>query len=299
MKSTAPCPDLYARITDRIIATLETGVRPWLQPWSTEHCAEQRPLLPLRHNGTPYRGINILLLWGDALDKGFTRITWMTYKQAEELGGQVRKGEHGSLVVYADRFTKTETGASGEETSRDIAFLKSYTVFNVEQIDGLPARFTEPPAPRGDPTRTVDLIAAAETFFAGTGADIRHGGAKAFYAPACDRIQLPPPEAFRDAESYTATKAHELIHWTGHPSRTAREFGKRFGDQAYAFEELVAELGAAFLCAELAITPEPREDHAAYLAHWLKVMKADKRAIVSAAAHAQRALDFLQGLQAA
>lgn len=294
MKSNQPKSDLYSRITDRIIDQLEQGVRPWLKPWSASHLEERLPLLPLRHNCVPYRGINILLLWGDAMEKGFTCNIWMTYKQAEEFGAHVRKGEHGSLVVYADRFTKTQEGQNGEETQREIAFLKSYTVFNVEQIESLPARFLEPPAPRGEP---LPLVEEAETFFKNTGADIRHGGNRAFYAPGMDRIQLPPPEAFRDAESYTATKAHELIHWTGHESRNAREFGKRFADKAYAFEELIAELGAAFLCAELAIAPEPREDHAAYLAHWLEVLKADKRAIVSAAAHAQRALDFLQGLQ--
>ena len=142
-------------------------------------------------------------------------------------------------------------------------------------------------------SEAVHLVEEAEAFFASTGAVFRHGGNRAFYAPSQDAIQLPPPEAFRDAESYAAIKAHELIHWTGHESRMAREFGKQFGDTAYAREELVAELGAAFLCADLGITPEPREDHAAYLASWLKVLKEDKRAIFSAAAHAQRAADFL------
>lgn len=218
----------------------------------------------------------------------------MTYKQADELGAHVRKGEHGALVVYADRFTKTETNDKGEELERQIPFMKGYTVFNVAQIEGLPEHYYGKPAPLPEPLR---LIEAAESFFAATGAEFRHGGNRAFYAPAGDFIQLPPPEAFRDAESYAATKAHELVHWTGHPSRLAREFGKRFGDTAYAREELVAELGAAFLCADLALTPEPREDHAAYLDHWLTILKEDKRAIFSAAAHAQRAADHLTGLK--
>jgi antirestriction protein ArdC len=285
--------DIYARVTDRIVEDLAAGVRPWMKPWSAGH-AEGRISRPLRHNGTPYRGVNVLLLWGEAQAKGFGSPSWMTYKQAQELGGQVRKGEAGSLVVYADRYTKSETNERGEEAEREVAFMKGYTVFNVEQIDGLPAKYVAPPAPALPP---LQLHQAAEAFFAGTRATFCHGGSRAFYAPAQDFIQLPPAEAFRDAESYAGTKAHELIHWTGHPSRNAREFGRRFGDRAYAFEELVAELGAAFLCADLGITSEVQPDHAAYLAHWLQVLKEDKRAIFSAAAHAQRAADYLQSLQ--
>lgn len=295
-KPTQSRVDVYSRVTSRIIADLEQGVRPWLKPWSVENAADCLPALPLRHNGQAYRGVNILLLWGEAMDKGFTRNVWMTFKQAQEYGAHVRKGEHGAQVVYADRFTKTETDEAGEEQTRDIPFLKTYAVFNVEQIEGLPAHFMEPPESRDD-ARTLDLIKEAEEFFTRTGARFRHGGNRAFYAPGSDHIQLPPPEAFRDAESYTATKAHELVHWTGHPARMDREFGKRFGDSAYAFEELVAELGAAFLCADLRASNEPREDHAAYLAHWLEVLKSDKRAIFTAAAHAQRALDFLHECQ--
>ena len=287
--------DVYERVTSRLIAYMEQGTRPWLKPWSAAN-TEGRIERPLRHNGTPYRGVNVVLLWCDAIEKGFQSSQWMTYRQAQELGGQVRKGETGSLVVYADRYTKTETNDQGEEDERSIPFMKGYTVFNVDQIDGLPAQYR--PAPR--PTLpAVELHQVAEEFFAKTGATIRHGGNRAYYATALDYIQLPPPETFKDAESYAGTKAHEFIHWTGHKSRNAREFGKRFGDQAYAFEELVAELGAAFLCADLGITPEVREDHAAYLSHWLQVLKEDKRAIFTAAAHAQRAADTLHALQEA
>ena len=287
--------DVYARVTDRIVEDLTAGVRAWMKPWSGDH-TEGRISRPLRHNGTPYRGVNVLLLWGEAQAKGFGSPSWMTYKQAQELGGQVRKGEAGSLVVYADRYTKSETNERGEEAEREVAFMKGYTVFNVEQIDGLPAQCLGPVAPV---LPSLPLHQTAEAFFAATGATFRHGGSRAFYAPARDFIQLPPAEAFRSAESYAATKAHELIHWTGHPCRNAREFGRRFGDRAYAFEELVAELGAAFLCADLGVTPEVQPDHAAYLSHWLQVLKEDKRAIFSAAAHAQRAADYLQGLQVA
>lgn len=295
-KTTAPRADVYSRVTDRIVSDLTQGVRPWLKPWSADHAADRLPSLPLRHNGTPYRGMNVLLLWGDAMEKGYSAPIWMTYKQAEALGAHVRKGEHGSLVVYADRFNKTEANDKGEEVETSIPFMKGYTVFNVEQIEGLPAQYVQPTAPRDD-SRRLELIEKAEEFFAGTRAAFRHGGNRAFYAPAADFIQLPPADAFRDAESYAATKAHELVHWSGHAQRMAREFGKRFGDHAYAFEELVAELGSAFLCADLGITPEVRDDHAAYLGHWLDVLKEDKRAIFSAAAHAQRAADFLHGLQ--
>lgn len=218
----------------------------------------------------------------------------MTYKQAETLGAHVRKGERGSLVVFADRYTKTESNDQGEDVERSIPFMKAYTVFNVEQIEGLPTQYQPTPAPDVAP---LPLIESAESFFAGTGAVFRHGGNQAYYVPSADVIQLPPPEAFRDAESYAATKAHELTHWTGHQDRMAREFGKRFGDKAYAFEELVAELGSAFLCADLDVTPETRDDHASYLAHWLDVLKSDKRAIFTAAAHAQRAADYLHSLQ--
>jgi len=287
--------DVYTRVTDRIVADLEKGVRPWLKPWNAGN-TEGRITLPLRHNGTLYRGINVLLLWGETIEKGYASNIWMTFKQAQELKAHVRKGEHGSLVVYADTFTKTETNAKGEEEEKNIPFMKGYTVFNVEQVEGLPEHYYTKPVPAGE---KLQLIENAERFFAATGAVIRHGGNRAYYAPAVDVIQLPPPESFKDAESYAATKAHEFTHWTKHEARHNRDFkAKRFGDEGYAREELVAELGAAFLCADLGVTPEPREDHASYLDHWLRVLREDKRAIFSAAAQAQRAADYLHSLQA-
>jgi antirestriction protein ArdC len=286
--------DLYTRVTDRIVSDLENGVRPWFKPWNAGN-TEGRITRPLRHNGVAYQGINILLLWGSAMEKGYSANTWVTFKQAQELGANVRKGEHGSMVVYADRFRRTETNDKGEDVEREIPFLKSYTVFNVEQIDGLPERYQVRPAPAAE---KLQLVEEAEQFFNATGATFRHGGNQAYYSPAQDAIQLPVPEAFRDAESYAATKAHELTHWTKHQTRLDRDFGRqKFGDEGYAREELVAELGAAFLCADLSITPEIRDDHAAYIGSWLKVLKEDKRAIFTAAAHAQRAVDYLHGLQ--
>ncbi len=288
--------DIYQRITDRIVADLEQGVRPWHKPWNAEHAAG-RITRPLRAGGQPYNGINIIMLWSAAMAQGFAAPIWMTFRQAKELGGHVRKGEKGSLVVYANTITKTEENEkTGEEEERNIPFMKGYTVFNVEQIDGLPAHFY---APAQAPLDPVQRIETAETFFKSTGADIRHGGNQAYYTVTHDYVQMPPFETFCDAQSYYATLAHECTHWTRHASRLERDFGrKRFGDEGYAMEELVAELGAAFLSADLDLTPEPREDHAAYIASWLKVLKDDKRAIFTAAAHAQRAADYLTCLQA-
>ena len=287
--------DVYQKITDQIVSELEKGVRPWFKPWNAEHAAG-RITRPLRGNGIPYQGINVLMLWSAAMAKGYAAPIWMTFKQALDLGAHVRKGEEGSLVVYADKIVRTETdAATGEEAERAIPFMKGYTVFSVEQIDGLPEHYYGKLTPRAE---TVPRIERAEAFFAATRATIRHGGTMALYSVTHDHVQMPPIEAFRDAESYYATLAHEATHWTRHPSRLDRDFGrKRFGDEGYAMEELVAELGSAFLSADLDLTPEVREDHAAYIASWIKVLKDDKRAIFSAASHAQRAADFLHGLQ--
>jgi antirestriction protein ArdC len=287
--------DVYQKITDQIVSELERGVRPWLKPWNAEHAAG-RITRPLRGNSIPYRGINILMLWSAAMEKGFAAPIWMTFKQALEFNAHVRKGEQGSLVVYADKIIRAETDAdTGEESERAIPFMKGYTVFNCEQIDGLPERFYAKAEPRGEAVQRIERV---ESFFAATGATVRHGGNRAYYSIGTDHVQMPPIEAFRDAESYYATRAHETVHWTRHKSRLDRDFGrKRYGDEGYAIEELVAELGSAFLSADLDLTPEVRDDHAAYIASWIKVLKDDKRAIFSAASHAQRAADFLHGLQ--
>jgi len=287
--------DVYQKITDQIVSELEKGVRPWLKPWNAEHAAG-RITRPLRGNGVPYQGINVLMLWSAAMAKGYAASIWMTFKQALDIGAHVRKGEEGSLVVYADKIVRTETdAATGEEAERTIPFMKGYAVFNVEQIDGLPEHYYAKHAPRAE---SVQRIERAEAFFAATGTTIRHGGTMALYSIKHDHVQMPPIEAFRDAESYYATLAHEATHWTRHSSRLDRDFGrKRYGDEGYAMEELVAELGSAFLSADLDLTPEVRDDHAAYIASWIKVLKDDKRAIFSAASHAQRAADFLHGLQ--
>ena len=286
--------DLYTRVTNTILADLEHGVRPWLKPWNAEHAAG-RITRPLRAGGQPYRGINVLMLLMAAMSQNFAAPIWMTFNQAKELGANVKKDSKGSLVVYSDRIIRTETSEDGGENERDIYFMKGYTVFNVEQIEGLPPHFYATTSPPADP---VQRIAIADQFFANTRADIRHGGNHAYYAAQGDHVQMPPFEFFKDAESYCSTLAHELTHWTKHPSRLDRDFGHvKFGDAGYAREELVAEIGAAFLCCDLGITPEPRDDHAAYLDNWLKVLKADNRAIFQAASHAQRAVDYLHGIQ--
>ena len=288
--------DVYARITDTIVAQLERGVRPWMQPWSNANMTG-RITRPLRHNGESYSGMNVLLLWSEGLARGYTSPIWMTFKQALELDAAVRKGETGTTVIYASRFTKTETDGQGNEAERDIPFLKTYTVFNVAQIDGLPDRYHTDASPVLDP---VERIAHADQFFRNIGAVIRHGGSQAYYSPVSDHIQMPAFESFRDAASYVATLSHESCHWTAHPDRVGRDLSRYAKDKSdRSREELLAELGSCFLCADLGIVPElePRPDHASYLGSWLKVLSDDKRAIFQAAAHAQRAVSFLHGLQ--
>ncbi|HEY8949445.1 MAG TPA: zincin-like metallopeptidase domain-containing protein [Rhizomicrobium sp.] len=289
-KTETPREDVYTRVTAKIVADLEKGVRTWLKPWSVSHSAG-RITRPLRANGKPYNGINVITLWADSVAKEFSSPVWMTFKQALELGACVKKGEKGSPVVYADKMKRSEQNAAGEETERDIPFLKAYTVFNSEQIEGLPAHFYAAAPPNA---AKIERIEHAEEFVRATNANIVHGGSRACYVVSTDNIHMPCIDFFRDSESYYATLLHELTHWTRHETRLNREFGrKRWGDEGYAAEELVAELGSAFLCADLGITPEPREDHAAYIASWLEVLKNDKRAIFTAAAYAQRAAEFL------
>jgi antirestriction protein ArdC len=293
----APRQDIYARITGSILSQLEQGIRPWIQPWKASHM-NGRVSRPLRHTGEPYSGINVLLLWSQSMSRGFSSSVWMTFRQAIQLGACVRKGETGSMVVYSNHLTKTETDADGHDIERQIPFLKAYSVFNVDQIEGLPE--PDSAAHGADLVEPVARIAHADAFFRATGATIRHGGGKAFYAPGPDTIQMPPIEAFRDVESYYATLAHEQVHWTGARHRLNRDLSSYAKDRSErAREELVAELGAAFLAADLGIVPEmePRLDHANYLASWLTVLANDKRCIVQASSQAQRAVAYLHDLQ--
>ena len=288
--------DIYADVTNKIVAMLESGTKPWTRPWDAEHA--MGPItMPLRHTSEPYTGINVLNLWIAASEHGFNAPMWLTFNQTKKLGAHVRKGEKGTRVVYASTFNKTEhNDETGKDERRAIPFLKHYTVFNIDQIDGLPANYYET---KKKPTLSLcDRVTKFDTFFNRTRADIRYGGNHAFYSPSDDFVQMPHFETFHDMESFYSTLAHEMTHWTRHGTRLDRDFGrKRWGDEGYAMEELVAEIGSAFLCAELGVTLETREDHASYIDSWIQVLKNDNRAIFTAASHAQKATTFLNDLQ--
>jgi antirestriction protein ArdC len=288
---------LAETVTTQVIAALKEGVRPWQQPWDSGLIAPGEGGRPLRHCGEPYAGINVLVLWLAAQERGFRSPVWMTYRQALAYGGQVRRGERGVTVVYADRFLRRERDQeSGEETGHLIPFLKAYTVFNSAQIEGLPEKFAPAPLPPLSPEQEAQRVAAVEAFFRQCGAVIRHWGPVPSYWPAFDEIRLPAPVAFRSIRAYYATLAHELIHWTRAPERLNRDLGRqKWGDAGYALEELVAELGAALLCADLGLTPEIRQDHAPYIGHWLKILGDDPKALLAAAAHAERAVAYVRG----
>lgn len=283
--------DIYTSITDRIIADLATGTAPWRRPWTTGNPGPVSR--PLRHSGEAYNGINTLLLWSEAMASGYSSPTWMTFRQALALGAHVRKDERGTTIIYADRITRSDTDDDGQDVARQIPFLKAYSVFNCDQIEDLPERYHAPQAILDD----ADRNANAEAFFAATGIEIRHHGDHACYIPALDRIELPPFGAFRSPNDYYATLAHEAGHATGHSARLNRDFSGKFGSSAYAREELVAELCAAFLCADLGLSLEPRPDHASYIATWIEVLGREPKFIVAAAAHAQRAADWLTARQ--
>lgn len=283
--------DTYQIVTDKIVAQLEQGTRPWVMPFTSGPIHK-----PLRHNAVPYRGINVLILWMAAQEKGYNTPIWMTFNQAREVGGFVKKGERGTGIVYYGQGTKEEERDDGTTEDRVISFLKSYAVFNVQQIDGLPEIYYSTLSPKY--SNAGQRNAAADTFLSNLGANFRHGGSRAYYSLDIDQIWVPKFDDFRTAEDYYSVAAHEHTHWTRHPTRLDRDFGrKRWGDAGYAMEELVAELGAAFLMADLEIENQPREDHASYIESWIQVLKKDKRSIFTAAQHAQKALDFMHNLQ--
>jgi antirestriction protein ArdC len=284
-------PDLHQEITDRFIAALETGTKPWERDWLS--FGE-----PLRSTGEAYRGINWLMLSLIGERAGYANPYWMTFKQALDLGGCVRKGEKSSEVVFFKRLEvdgeREGAGDDGEPGKRFIPLLRSYRVFNVEQIDGLPEGKFPLPAAVQLPEKERD--ARAETALRATGASIAEdGGARAYYDRLADAVHLPKFELFRSTGGFLATMAHELVHWTGAPHRLDRVKGARFGDKDYAFEELVAEIGSSFICARLGVAGEHFESHAAYVASWLQALRNDKKAIFKAAALAQVAADLILG----
>jgi antirestriction protein ArdC len=286
--------DTYQRITDQIIRAIEAGTRPWMQPWSAQNIG-QSFARPLRANGEPYRGINTLLLWMASATYGFEHDRFMTYRQAQELGGQVRRGEQGTLIVKYGTITRANPSSDGtsDDEERQIPFLKSYSVFNVSQIDGLPEELCARPQPKHEENR----LALIDGFIAKTQARIVHGGSRACYVPTLDLIRMPPFAAFSSPTSFYSTNLHELAHWTGAAHRLDRLETADKRSASYHFEELVAEMTACFLCCDLQITAQVREESAAYLASWLAVMQQDKRMIFRAASKAQAAADYLHTLQ--
>ncbi|MCR8493014.1 ArdC family protein [Brucella anthropi] len=283
---------LYDDITNKIIGELEAGRFPWVQPWGS--AAVRAPLAMPRNaaTGRHYSGINVLILWGAVIEHGFPGQSWLTFRQALSLGGHVRKGERGITVVYADRFTPEDEKRRARESGEDaqaIPFLKRFTVFNAAQCDGLPEEIAAvaPPPPPGLIEPRVEALIRA------TGIDFRIGGDRAFYVPAHDYVVVPPPQAYFKPINWHRTALHELGHATGHSSRLNRDFSGSFGTKKYAFEELIAEINAAFCCASLGIVPTVR--HADYIGSWLEVLREDNRAIVRAASQASKAADWLLG----
>lgn len=279
--------DVYRTVTDAIIQAIERGVSNWKMPWNTSGQFAFSPINVTTKR--PYRGINTLCLWASAQAKGYESGQWGTYQQWHERKAQVRRGEKSTTVVFwkfacADDADGTDDGMPKAESR--LLFTRGYSVFNAAQVDGY--------TPKAETERSIlERIEQAEAFFKSLGAAVRHGGNQAYYAPVSDHIQMPPFNAFVENVSYYSTLAHEHSHWTANAGRCDRQLGKRFGDNAYAAEELIAELGAAFTCAHLGLSTEPRADHAAYINSWLKVLKADSRAIFTAASKAQQATDWM------
>ncbi len=278
---------VYEEITERIIDSLEDGVIPWARPWEAAQYGEHRNAV----TGRPYRGLNIMLLNLVAMMKGFVDPRWLTYRNAEKLGGHVKKGENGVGIVFWKFLPVKEQEESDSVSDADdndpkvIPFARMYTVFNVEQCEDLDLPALETPVEfedTGNPDAEKILSLPV----------LKHGGSRAYYSKAKDFIALPVREAFESLDFYFATAFHETIHWTGHPARLHRQFGKRFGDQDYAFEELVAEIGAAFLGAKTGI-PFEEMRHPGYIDYWLSILRKDNRAIFTAAAKAQTAADFV------
>lgn len=279
--------DLYSEVTARILAELEAGALPWVKPWSAT------PGLNHPHNAAtnrPYSGCNVVLLWMASQRQGWAAPRFLTFKQAQELGGNVRKGEHGTKVYFVKRLEVKGKDASDDEDARIVPMMREYTVFNVAQCEGLPQREPATKTPRNKDQRD----ALADEFLGSTRADIREGHGEAYYVPSQDFISLPAFAAFKNADNFYGVAFHELGHWTGHKARLDRDMQGRFGNRAYAAEELVAELCAAFLCAEFDMDGELR--HAGYIGNWIELLKSDTRAFFTACSKAQAAADYLRAL---
>jgi antirestriction protein ArdC len=280
--------DIYAEVSARIVAELETGAAPWIKPWSATRGANT-PCNAVTNR--PYSGCNVILLWM-ARSAGYRTPRFLTFKQALELGGHVRKGERGTKVYFVKQLEIREDAKDDEPSTRLVPMLREYTVFNVDQCENLPDSVTmgKPMRVRNPDTRD-DL---ADQFLHSTGADIREGHGEAYYVPSHDFISMPAFEAFKGADHFYGTVFHELTHWTAHGSRLDRDLKNRFGSRNYAGEELIAELGGAFLCAEFGFNGDLR--HAGYIDHWIGLLTVDKRAFFTACSQASKAADYLRGL---
>ncbi|MFA7603348.1 MAG: zincin-like metallopeptidase domain-containing protein [Novosphingobium sp.] len=288
-RATSDRPTLYQDITEKIIAELEAGHVPWVQPWASANAPLQMPHNAL--SGRCYSGINVLILWDAVISHGFSRNAFLTFRQALELGGHVRKGEAGTTVVYAHRFTPGDERRQAAVEGRapgTVPFLKRFTVFNLDQCEGLPDAYTVPVAP----SSADEIHPEAEALIAATGADFRIGGFHAFYDPVGDYIRVPQAVRYFDPINWHRTAFHELGHWTGHGSRLDRDLMmESSGIEKSAREELVAEMTSAFVCAALGIVPTVR--HADYIGAWLEVIRDDDRTIVRAASAASKAADYI------
>ncbi|MEK7424518.1 MAG: zincin-like metallopeptidase domain-containing protein [Actinomycetota bacterium] len=276
--------DLFERVTVDLIAAIEDGAKEWRMPW---HRLGDTGL-PRSADGRAYRGWNALVLAMVAADRGWTSSTWATYNAWKRHDTQVRRGERGTQVVLWKPTERHEMTDDGDESVQRSLFARAFTVFAAEQVDGAERLISA-----AADTTEAQRIGSAETYFAAIGADVVHGGDQACYVPALDRIHLPHCHQFDDPAAYYSTAAHEHVHWSGHRDRMQRDLSGRFGSHAYGAEELIAELGAAFWCAQIGLEQATRHDHAAYLGDWLALLRADTRALVAACGHAQRAVDFL------
>lgn len=278
--------EVFSKVTANIQAALEQGVKPWQCAWDR---TQTGPLLPQnlasKHD---YQGINIAILWSSALEHGYSSNWWLTFNQAKALGGHVRKGEKSTQGIFYKPWVIDEEDNQGDTHEKTIPLAKVFSVFNVAQIEGLTEATPAPVDPVFSP------IPAAEQILQASGAEIREGGTRAYYLIPNDRITLPDRWRFQQAEDFYATALHELTHWSGHESRLNRTWGQRFGDEAYAFEELVAEMGSAFLVAKLGLKGELQ--HVNYIDHWLKILEADASALVKAASMAQKAFEFIYAM---
>ncbi|WP_045391704.1 ArdC family protein [Vibrio rotiferianus] len=271
--------DFHQEITNQIIEALENGVKPWTCPWDVS-CGSGIPVNYLTKE--PYKGMNILLLWSKAMEKKYSSNCWLGFGQAKKLGGHVRLGEKGTHITF---YSMVEKDAENEEGKEVFPIMKTHTVFNLDQIEGIDVETVDVP------NEPLSRIESADRFIEATGAVIEHRGENAFYSPSSDVIVLPDTRRFSCADDLYATSFHEIVHWTSHKSRLDRKLKGKFGDKDYAFEELVAELGSAFLTAEFGISGDVQ--HESYIADWLSVLKNDKRFIFKAASLASKAHLYL------